>query len=93
MLALSTNVFAPSIILPLISTSSMEASSRKDYLMKVHNIAPVWKFKEELLQQVTSTLAKVWSKTPLPLQEVEGAHDGLETSALVTTPLTWQLPR
>ena len=79
------NVLASSTILSLISASSMEASSKKDYLVKVHNIAPVWKSKEELLQQITSTLAKVWNKTPLPLQEVGGTYDGLETFALVTT--------
>ena len=33
------NVLAPSTMLPLVSTSSMEASSRKDYLVKVHNVA------------------------------------------------------
>ena len=81
-------MLAPSTILPLISTSSTEASSRKDHLVKVHNVALVWKSKDKLLQQITSTLAKVWSETPSPLEEVAGAHDGLETFALVTTPLT-----
>ena len=67
-----------------------EASGRKDQLVKVHNVVPMWKSKEELLQQVTSTLAKVWRKMPLPLEEVGGTYDGLETPALVTMPLTWQ---
>ena len=83
-------MLTPSTILPLISASSTEASRRKDYLVKVHNIAPVWKSKKELLQKVTSTLAKVWSETTLPFQEVGGTDDDLETSTLVTTSLTWQ---
>ena len=76
--------------LPLVSPSSTKASSRKNHLVKVHKATPMWKPKEELLQQATNTLAKVWSKTPLPLSEVGGAHESLETSPLVTTPITWQ---